>query len=143
MPIRDLNALHPWVRAKAERFVYKCRAGGQPVLIYETYRSPEDQTKKYLEGASEAKAGESPHQYGLAFDCVPYIVVGGAVTVNGDVWWDAPENVWEFLYAMGASCGLDPLGDKYGEYLPWDKGHMQEPGWRIVKDLIVPKPKGD
>ena len=131
-PNRRLEDLHPWVQAKAERFLQKCKAGGRPVLIYETYRSAEDQDKKFAEGKSDAKAGESAHQYGLAFDCVP---LGPA---SGDIWWDAPDKVWEFLYSMGAACGLDPLGDKYGEYLPWDKGHMQEPGWKIVKDLVKP-----
>lgn len=133
MPSRSLDDLHPWVKAKAERFVEKCRVLSRPVLIYETLRTPEEQDQKYAEGKSEAKAWESPHQYGLAFDCVPLCQDGKTA------WWGAPENIWEFLYSMGASCGLDPLGDKYGEYLPWDKGHMQEPGWKLVKDLITTK----
>jgi len=130
VPNRSLDDLHPWVKAKAERFLEKCRGGGFPVLIYETWRSPEDQNARFGEGKSDARAWESPHQYGLAFDCVPF-AEGGLVA-----WWEAPDKVWSYLYSMAAACGLDPLGDIYGEYLPWDKGHFQEPGWRLVKDLL-------
>lgn len=137
MPSRSLDDLHPWVKAKAEAFLRKCVVMGHPVLIYETFRTPAEQAQKYIEHKSNAKAGESPHQYGLAFDCVP------TDTETGKPLWDSPDMVWERLYSAAAACGLDPLGDLYGEYLPWDKGHMQEPGWRIVKDLMYTYGKAD
>lgn len=43
---------------------------------------------------------------------------------------------WSRLYELSHKYGLDPLGDKVGAYLAYDKGHFEEPGWRyIMNDL--------
>lgn len=44
-----------------------------------------------------------------------------------------PEQViWDELYMLAHRVGLDPLGDRVGAYLPGDKGHFEEGGWRYV-----------
>ena len=83
---------------------------------------PDDLTKIKT---NAAHAHETPHGIGLAIDCVPL--------KDGKLWWDAPDAVWERLYKIAERAGLDALGDKWGEYLSWDKGHFQEPGWRIYR----------
>ena len=71
-------------------------------------------------------ASRTPHGSGLAFDCVPW--------KDGKPWWKAPKYVWDKLYKVAEKCGLDAMGDPWGEYLSWDKGHMQEPGWRLCRN---------
>ena len=39
--------------------------------------------------------------------------------------------VWEEIYALASKSGLDPLGDAWGKFLSWDKGHFEEPGWDV------------
>ena len=103
MASRKLEDLHPVTREKAKVFLHKAKEAGIDVLIYCTYRSPEEQEVLYAQGRLEqvgwtleelnrrrlklglwelkpeearrkvtnARAWQSFHQYGLAFDCVP------------------------------------------------------------------------
>ena len=130
MASRSLDDLHPWVKAKAIAFLARCTKNEYPILIYETLRSSEEQDQKFKEGKSNAHGGDSPHQYGLAFDCIPLLR-------DGRPEWNSTSGLWDILYKLADECGLDPLGMKGGEYLPWDRGHFQEPGWRLVKDLCL------
>lgn len=101
---------------------------GIDVLIYSTYRSFKVQDAMFELGRTNAKGGESAHNHRLAFDCIPTDEAGRPI-------WDATPQVWEKLYKVAEEVGLDALGDPWGEYLPWDLGHFQEPGWKIlIKD---------
>lgn len=75
---RDLGKLRPRTQVKAEAFKKGCAAIGIPVLIYSTLRDEESQNALYAQGRSlpgkivtNAKGGDSFHQYGVAFDFVP------------------------------------------------------------------------
>lgn len=92
--IRRLNELHPAVRDSAIRAYTKaCRitpVGIHP-LITETYRSFERSNELYAQGrtkpgkiVSNAKGGQSIHNYSLALDFV--------ILVNGKMHWDVDEN---------------------------------------------------
>lgn len=79
---RDIKDLHPHVRKLAERFLTACAAEGINVIITSTLRDHESQAALYAQGRTKpgkivtnAKAGQSWHNYGLAFDFCP--VVGG------------------------------------------------------------------
>jgi peptidoglycan L-alanyl-D-glutamate endopeptidase CwlK len=81
---RKIEDLHPKVQAMAKAFLDKCRAEGIDVLITCTYRDNAAQDALYARGrtiltengqkvrkVTNAKAGQSMHNYRLAFDCVP------------------------------------------------------------------------
>jgi peptidoglycan L-alanyl-D-glutamate endopeptidase CwlK len=111
-------------------------AEGISLLITHTHRSFEEQDALYAKGRTEpgdkvtdAKGGETPHNYRLAFDAVP-------LKEDGSPWWDAPPPIWQKLYRIAERVGLDALGDKWGEFLSWDKGHFHEPGWRVVRHVV-------
>lgn len=64
----------------AERFVDQCRDAGIDVLIYCTYRDAESQNILYAQGrttkgdiVTNARGGQSMHQYRVAFDFVPMV----------------------------------------------------------------------
>lgn len=135
---RDLNQLHPIVRAKAEAWMQLCRDHGIEILIYFTFRSIEEQNELYQIGrrgrkgekiVTKARGGESSHNYRASFDAVPMR--------EGKPWWKAPERIWQLMGKLAEQVGLDWLGDEWGEYLPWDKGHFQEPGWKHIKELLL------
>jgi peptidoglycan L-alanyl-D-glutamate endopeptidase CwlK len=85
---RDLLELHPAARLKAEAFVRRCAAEGIDVLITSTYRDAASQDALYAQGRSKpgrkvtnARGGQSFHNWRVAFDFVP-IVHGKADWTN-------------------------------------------------------------
>lgn len=84
---RKLEDLLPVVKAKAEAFIAACKAHGIDVIITSTYRDNESQTALYNQGrttkgpkVTNAKAGESFHNYRCALDFAPI--------VNGKINWN-------------------------------------------------------
>ncbi|WP_163328723.1 M15 family metallopeptidase [Desulfurobacterium thermolithotrophum] len=53
MASRSLNDLHPVTREKAKRFLELAKNRGIDVLVYCTYRSPEEQEILYMQGRLE------------------------------------------------------------------------------------------
>ena len=80
MASRSLDDLHPTVKRMAEQFLGACEVHGIDVLIYCTYRSPEEQDELYRQGRSKpgnvvtnARGGDSFHNWRCAFDFVPMV----------------------------------------------------------------------
>ena len=110
---RKIEDLHPKVQTMANAFVAKCKANGIDVLITSTYRDLESQQTLYDQGRSmaskargekivtNAKAGQSFHNWRVAFDFVP-IICGKAC------WNDT--SVFERCGAIAESVGLEWAG---------------------------------
>jgi len=105
---RSLNELHPHVKTLTETFLEKCKAEGIEVLITSTYRDLESQNDLYEQGRSKpgsivtnAKAGQSFHNYRLAFDFCP--------VVNGKAMWSEIK-LFERCGAIAESIGLEWAG---------------------------------
>ena len=84
---RDIKDLHPKVAYLCTKFVLLCKEAGIDVIITSTYRDIESQNKIYAQGrtasgprVTNAKGGESFHNYKVAFDFVPI--------VNGKADWN-------------------------------------------------------
>ena len=82
MASRSLDDLTPAVKSMVQQFLAKCKAEGIDILIYCTYRSPEEQDALYAQGRTKpgpivtnARGGYSWHNHRCAFDFVP--MVGG------------------------------------------------------------------
>jgi peptidoglycan L-alanyl-D-glutamate endopeptidase CwlK len=108
MPSRRLGDLHPIVAAKAKQFIALAEAEGIEILITSTLRTFEEQAELFAIGrtrpgniVTNAKPGESWHNFGLAFDVVPL--------VNGKAIWDGPFG--EHIGALGKQVGLRWGGD--------------------------------
>lgn len=85
---RKIDDLHPRVAALCRTFIDDCRKAGVDILITSTYRDNESQRALYAQGrttsgprVTNANAGQSYHNYRLAFDFVP-IVNGKADWTN-------------------------------------------------------------
>jgi|SRR6187551_474910 len=99
--------LKPKVAQMAREFIAKCKQAGFDLFIDCTYRSPEEQDILYARGRTtpgsiitNAKGGQSLHQYGVAFDCYP--VVGGKIIFDSTYRQTAP---------IAKACGLEWGGD--------------------------------
>jgi peptidoglycan LD-endopeptidase CwlK len=125
---RNLDDLRPEAKALAEKFKRQCAAEGIDILFTSTKRDNECQAMLYAQGRStpgnrvtNAKPGESFHNYGVAFDFVP--LVGGK-----------PQ--WEDLKLLNRcgviaeACGLEWAGrwQSFRELL-----HCQMPGLTIAQ----------
>ena len=82
---RKLEDLHPKVKTLCENFIASCAKQGIDVLITSTYRDGESQNELYAQGRTKAgrivtnaRAGQSYHNWRVAFDFVP-IVNGKAI----------------------------------------------------------------
>lgn len=80
MASRSLSDLHPKAREKAMQWIDFCRKLGVDALVYCTYRSAEEQDELYKIGretagsiVTNARAGQSLHQYRVAWDAVPLL----------------------------------------------------------------------
>jgi peptidoglycan LD-endopeptidase CwlK len=107
---RSLDELLPQVKAKVEQFIQACKDKGIDLLVTSTYRDMESQAELYAQGRTKegkivtnAKAGESFHNYRCAVDVVPL--------VNGKPDWDGSHPVWAQIGLIGSECGLEWAGN--------------------------------
>lgn len=109
---RSIDALVMPVKKMALDHLFKCKQQGIDLLIYCTYRCPQDQDDLFAQGRSKpgvivtnARAGDSLHQYRVAYDCVPMRngkPVWGRTGIDGEL--------WEQVGAIGESLGLEWAG---------------------------------
>ena len=76
----EVEKLHPMVADLVEKVLIEAEQQGLDILITDSLRTNEEQTKLYNQGrttagniVTNAKAGQSLHNYGLAIDIVPII----------------------------------------------------------------------
>jgi peptidoglycan L-alanyl-D-glutamate endopeptidase CwlK len=105
---RKLSDLHPKVAELAKLFLANCLAEGIDVIITSTYRDAESQDALYAQGrttpgnkVTNAKAGQSFHNYRVAFDFVPLI--------HGKAAWN-DANLFARCGKIAESCGLEWAG---------------------------------
>lgn len=128
---RDLNELLPLVKQKAEELIAKCKANNITISITGTYRNAIEQDNLFLqpydgkdndgdgkideadEKVTNAKAGQSFHNWRVAFDVVP--IVNNVATYNNNV-------LWGRIAYLGYGLGLEWGGDWVS--FP-DKPHFQ------------------
>ena len=113
-----VDSLLPLVERQANKIVHEMHRLGEPVRIVEGYRSPERQQELYNQGrttpgniVTNAKPGESLHQYGCAVDFV--------FRKEG---YNANEEQWELLGITGEKNGFD-WGGRWTSFT--DKPHFQ------------------
>ena len=105
---RDLKELIPQAKSRAESFVRECKKQGIDVLITSTYRDFESQNALYAQGRTKAgkrvtnaKGGQSWHNFRCAFDFVPM--------VNGKAQWN-DARTFKRCGEIAESVGLEWAG---------------------------------
>lgn len=126
----SLNDLNPYVKYLANRFLEECNKQNFPVKIYFTYRTIAEQNDLYAQGRTKpgkivtnARGGQSYHNYRLAFDAAP--------VVNGDIDWDN-EALFNKMGKIGQSVGLE-WGGSWTSFK--DTPHFQWSGGLSISDL--------
>lgn len=134
---RKLSDLHPKVAVKCQAFIDACASAGIDVIITSTFRDAEAQDALYAQGrttpgsiVTNAKGGESFHNYQVAFDFVPI--------VNGKAIWDDDK-------LLGICGGIaEGLGLTWaGHWIQFkEKLHCQYTGGLTLKDFQAGKHLG-
>lgn len=117
---RSLTDLHEIVRKKAQAHIAACAEEGIDLLVTCTYRDKEEQDRLYAIGrtapgrkVTNAKGGQSFHNYRVAYDVVP-------VRHGKPVWGTTGEDgkLWERVGELGEAQGLEWAGrwSKFKEY---------------------------
>lgn len=110
---RRIEDLHPELQVRANKLIALCAASGIKITVTATLRDIEFQNSLYAKGrttpgpkVTNAKGGDSFHNYGYAFDVVP-VVDGNAV------WGTSGKDgeLWRRVGELGKACGLEWGGD--------------------------------
>lgn len=131
MASRSLDDLLPPVREKALMFETACALHGHDVLIYCTYRPEKEQNELYAQGRTKpgrivtnARGGESLHNWRCAFDYVP--LVGGKPQWNDKA-------LYLKTGIIAEECGLQWAGRWKGTLR--ETAHCQYTGGLSLADL--------
>ena len=108
---RNIEKLHPKVRNKATEFISRVEKElGIKLRVTSTLRTFAEQDKLYAQGrttkggiVTNAKGGESNHNFGTALDVVPI--------VNGQADWKTTADTWNKIAKVGKSLGFEWGGD--------------------------------
>jgi peptidoglycan LD-endopeptidase CwlK len=132
MSSRSLDDLRPEIRPQVDAFLAECAASNIDVLVTCTLRSNAEQADLYAQGrtqpghiVTDAPAGKSAHNYGLAIDVVPM--------VNGKPDWNGHDPVWMQIGEIGQNAGLQWAGAP-GFPFP-EEPHFQHPNWREIAGI--------
>jgi len=132
---RNINDLLPNVKVRVEKFIELCDEEGIDLLITSTYRDNESQEALYEQGrtrpgkiVTNAKPGESWHNYRCAVDIVPL--------VNGKPNWDGSDPIWQTIGELGEKAGLEWAG-RWHSFK--ELAHFQYTGGLTLADLKAGK----
>ena len=124
---RNVNDLHPKVRAMALELIEACKVAGIKIILTHTLRTIQEQNELYAQGRTKpgkivtnAMGGYSYHNYGLAFDVVPVV---GKLAV-----WD-DNDLWNTIGRAGQDIGLEWGGS-------WEK-FKDKPHFQLTFDLTL------
>lgn len=131
----NLDGLHPIVRQATEELIKRCKARGIDILITQAYRSKEEQDALYAQGRTKpgkivtnAKGGESYHNYGLAIDF--------CLLENGKAVWEVNDK-WMAVVAEAKKLGFAWGGDFKGSFK--DYPHLEMTFGLSIADLKAGK----
>jgi len=126
---RSLDDLKPEFRTMVDPWLADCAAAHIDILITCTLRTMEDQAVLYAQGrttpgsiVTNAKPGQSAHNYGLALDIVPMI--------HGKPDWSGNSPIWQEIANLGQARGLQWLGAPDSPFK--EQAHFQHPNWRGI-----------
>jgi hypothetical protein len=120
---KRLQRLHPALASAVRDVVADLAAQGITIEVVQGLRTFEEQDDLFAQGrtrpgpiVTQARGGESNHNYGLAADLCPF--------VDGKPAWNAPMAVWAAIGAAAEARRLE-WGGQWKKFL--DKPHVQLP----------------
>lgn len=117
----DVSKIHPYLRFKLEKFLKECEKNKKYIIVTCGYRSAKEQNNLYAQGRTKAgsvvtnaKGGDSQHNWGIAFD----------IAMNYDV--DEDRKIIDDTWNVKGFNEVAKLAKKFG--LAWGGD------WKSIKD---------
>jgi peptidoglycan L-alanyl-D-glutamate endopeptidase CwlK len=133
-----LKKIHPELASRIRAVVASLAQAGINIEVVQGLRTFAEQDELFKQGRTKkglvvtnARGGQSNHNYGLAVDVVPF--------VNGKPNWNAPNSVWMAIGHEGGKLGLE-WGGSWKKFI--DKPHLQLPGLSIKRCFTLFKKGG-
>ncbi|MCD9185618.1 MAG: peptidoglycan-binding protein [Pyrinomonadaceae bacterium] len=130
---RRLAQINPQLANRIRLMAADLRAQGINVMVTSGYRSFAEQNALYAQGRTKpgnivtnARGGQSLHNYGLAVDVVP-------LGANGQPNWNVPNSTWQKIGAAGKRQGMEWGGD-WTSFV--DRPHFQMTAGRSISSLL-------
>jgi peptidoglycan L-alanyl-D-glutamate endopeptidase CwlK len=128
-----LAEINPQLANRIRAMAADLRAQGINVMVTSGYRSFAEQNALYAQGRTKpgnivtnARGGQSLHNYGLAVDVVP-------IGANGQPNWNVPNSTWQKIGAAGKRQGMEWGGD-WTSFV--DRPHFQMTAGRSISSLL-------
>jgi peptidoglycan LD-endopeptidase CwlK len=128
-----LAEVNPQLANRIRLMAADLRAQGIDIRVTSGYRSFAEQNALYAQGRTKpgnivtnARGGQSLHNYGLAVDVVP-------LGANGQPDWNVPNSVWQKIGAAGKRQGMEWGGD-WTSFV--DRPHFQMTAGRSTSSLL-------
>lgn len=129
--MKDISLLLPKVQEMTNHFISVCKDRGYTVIITSTLRTEKEQNALYAQGrttpgdvVTNAKFGDSLHNYGVAIDFAP-------VDNNGNIPW-SNKALFTTIGEIGESCGFE-WGGRWVSFL--DLPHLQYTAGYSLQDF--------
>ncbi len=140
---RSIDDLQPDVAEKCRAHLAACEAEGIDLLITCTLRDWDEQARLFKQGrtapgaiVTNARPGDSLHNYGRAYDVVPLRngkpVWGTIATMDADL--------WNRVGCLGESVGLEWAGRWRGRLVEF--AHFQDSGGLTLAELKAQHQQG-
>ncbi len=128
-----LAEVNPQLANRIRAMAADLKAQGIDIMVTSGYRSFAEQNALYAQGRTKpgnivtnARGGQSLHNYGLAIDVVP-------LGANGQPDWNVPNSVWQKIGAAGKRQGMEWGGD-WTSFV--DRPHFQMTAGRSTSSLL-------
>lgn len=139
---RDISLLHPKFARRAKRLAeylidaHETRRTQTRFEIFETFRDPVRQADLLAKRVTKAGAFQSPHQFGVAVDFVPYLSPEEALALGEKIgervlpgWNWHPSHDYRFLSTAAEAFKLSvPIS--------WDPCHVEHPSFRRMRQTL-------
>lgn len=136
-----LAPLFPELIRRGKLFIADCEQAGVNILITQGLRTWEEQDWLYAQGrtapgkiVTNAKGGQSYHNFGLAFDIVP-------IDENGVPIWDTTREEWDIAETVGnghlheGSAGTRLSPEIIAQVVDQDLGFTWGGDFHSIKDI--------
>ena len=126
----ELNTLEPDFKPKIQELLDQLSTMGITCVVTSGRRTIAEQDALYAQGrttpgkiVTKAQGGQSPHNFGLAADLCPK-------DGRGELWWNAPDDVWNAMHMVGEQLGLRA---GYDFKSIKDAPHYEDPNWKVTQ----------
>lgn len=123
LPAPDNRVAAPELLEFERKLIKRARKLGIPLFTHCVFRSAKEQDALFVQGRSKARAGQSPHNYGLAADIV-----------HGTKGWDLTRKQWEIIGHIGKELATQ-AGIKItwgGDWNFYDPAHWELSNWKAI-----------